>query len=89
MTGAVSEASALQMAQSARQLTGADIGIGVTPPSSDDDEQMKGTIFVAFVSDSGQKVVRGRFYQPPDRALPRAAMFVLTEATRALASEEV
>lgn len=89
LTGSMSEAAALQMAQSARQLTGADLGIGITPPSSDDDEQMKGTIFIAFISDTGQKVVRGRFYQSPDRALPRAAMFVLTEGTRALASEEV
>ena len=88
-TGAVSEASAVQMAHSARQLTGADLGVGITPPSSEDDERMKGTIFVAFLSADGQKVVRGRFYQSPDRALPRAAMFVLTEATRALAAEEV
>lgn len=88
-TGAVSEASALQMAVNARELTGADFGIGVTPPSSEDDEQMKGTIFAAFASSAGKKVVRGRFYQSPDRALPRAAMFVLTEATRALASDEV
>jgi nicotinamide-nucleotide amidase len=89
LTGPVSEESALQMAQSARQLTGADLGIGVTPPSSEDDERMKGTIFVAFVSSAGEKVVRGRFYQSPDRAMPRAAMFVLTEATRALAGDEL
>jgi nicotinamide-nucleotide amidase len=89
LTGAVSEESALQMAQAARQLTGADLGIGVTPSSSEDDEQMKGTLFVAFVSDNGQKTVRGRFFQSLDRALPRAALFALTEATRALASEEV
>lgn len=88
-TGAVSEASALQMAVNARELTGSDLGIGVTPPSSEDDEQMKGTIFAAFASSAGKKVVRGRFYQSPDRALPRAAMFVLTEAARAVASEEV
>ena len=89
LTGAVSEASALQMAESARLLTGADLGIGITPPSRDDDEQTKGTIFVAFMSSGGQKVVTSRFYQSPDRALPRAALFVLTEATRALASGEV
>lgn len=99
LTGAVSEAAALQMAQTARRLTSADLGIGITPPSSEDDEQTRGTVFVAFVSSgpgdrpgglSGrQKVVQGRFYQSPDRALPRAAMFVLTEATRALALGEV
>ncbi len=88
-TGTVSEASALQMAVNARELTGADLGIGVTPPSSEDDERMKGTVFAAMASAAGKKVVRGRFYQSPDRALPRAAMFVLTEAASALASEEV
>jgi nicotinamide-nucleotide amidase len=87
--GAVSENAALQMATSARELTGAELGIGITPPAGDDDEQMKGTIFAAFVTASGQKVVRGRFYQSLDRALPRAAMFVLTEATTALASDKV
>lgn len=88
-TGTVSEASALQMAVNARQLMGAELGIGITPPSSEDDEQMKGTIFVAFVTSTGQKVVRGRFHQAPSRALPRATMFVLTEAARAIAGDEV
>ncbi len=87
--GAVSEAAAHQMAVNARQLLGADLGIGITPPSADDDEQMKGTIFVGLSSPDGEKVVRGRFYQSADRALPRAAMFVLTEATRALMADEV
>ncbi len=88
-TGTVSEAAAVQMAVNARQLMGADLGIGITPPSSEDDEQMKGTIFVAFATSSGKKVVRSRFYQPPDRALPRAAMFALTEAAKAIAGDEV
>lgn len=88
-TGTVSEASALQMAVNARQLLSADLGIGITPPSSEDDEQMKGTIFVGLATSAGQKVVRGRFYQSPDRALPRASMFVLTEAARAIAADEV
>ncbi len=88
-TGTVSEAAAVQMAINARQLMGAELGIGITPPSSEDDEQMKGTIFVAFVTSAGRKVVRGRFYQSPDRALPRAAMFVLTEAAKALAEDDV
>ena len=89
LSGALSEDSALQMAESARQLTGAGLGVGITPPSREDDEQIDGTIFAAFVSENGQKVVTGRFYQSPDRALPRAAMFVLTEATSALTSDEV
>ncbi len=88
-TGTVSEAAAVQMAVNARQLMGAELGIGITPPSSEDDEQMKGTIFVAFVSSTGRKVVRARFYQSPDRALPRASMFVLTEAARTIAGDEV
>lgn len=88
-TGSVSETAALQMAVNARQLMGADLGIGVTPPAGDDDEQMKGTIFVGFVTSAGQKIVRGRFYQSPDRALPRAALFILTEAASALAGDEV
>ncbi len=88
-TGMVSEAAARQMAVNARQLMGAELGIGITPPSSEDDEQMKGTIFVGLASSTGQKVLRGRFYQSPDRALPRAAMFVLTEAARAIAGDEV
>ena len=89
LIGAVSESAAIQMAVNARQLMGADLGIGITPPSSEDDEQMKGTIFVGFATSQGQKVLRGRFYQTPDRALPRAAMFVLTEAARAMAADEV
>lgn len=88
-TGTVSEASAIQMAVNARQLMGAELGIGITPPSSEDDEQMKGTIFAAFVTSTGQKVVRGRFHQRADIALSRAAMFALTEATRAIAGDEV
>ena len=89
LTGAVSESAALQMANAARQLTGALLGIGVTPSAGEDDELMKGTLFVGLTSDDGQKVLRGRFYQDSERAIRRAAMFALTEATNALNNEEV
>ena len=89
VTGAVSEQSAAQMARAARALTGATLGIGVTPAAGDDDDLMKGTLFVGLESDTGRKVLRGRFYQEPRVAMRRAAMFALTEAARALAAEEV
>ena len=77
------------MARSARQLLGADVGVGVTPPAQEADDVDEGTVYVAFVSDDGERVVSSRFAQARPLAMQRAAVFGLVELARSLVAGEV
>ncbi|MFT3950684.1 MAG: nicotinamide-nucleotide amidohydrolase family protein [Oscillospiraceae bacterium] len=72
--GAVSESVAVSMAENAKRLAGAQIGVGITGiagPTGGTEKKPVGTVFVAVVSNERQLVKNLALYgadgEPPDR----------------------
>ncbi len=78
----LAEDSALAMASAAREAFGADIGVGITPPSD-------GIVVAGIVSAHGQRTASGRFRQAPAVAMQRTALLALVELATALSANEI
>ena len=74
---------ALNMAQTARQLLGTDLGLGVAPMLSDGNSEnatrKQDAVYVGIASDKGTKVSRSSFARGRVHANERAALFALVE----------
>jgi nicotinamide-nucleotide amidase len=85
----IGEETALAMANAARKLLGADIGLGISPRSEAAGGDSDGAIWVGMASDRGHKAVTSRFARGRANSAFRTGMFALIELAAALQAEEL
>lgn len=88
-SGFSGEETALSMADAARKLLGADVGLGISPRSIPTGGEAEGAIWVGMVSDRGRKVAVSRFARGRANSAFRAGMFSLIELASALQAGEL
>ncbi len=80
-----SAAGATAMARSAREMLGADVGLGVTPISGEGGDDPVGSVFVGIVSDGGEHIASARFPRRSSRwVMQRSATLAMVELVVAL-----
>lgn len=87
-TGA-SEQDALGLAQAARDILGADVGVATTAPAPENAADPEGTYRVAIVGPRGEQIALGKVSYALEVTMERAATLALVELVAALSRDRI